>query len=51
MQDAKVELDEFTMVSVLTACANMGALELGEWVNVWIDKNKIKNDVLWEMHL
>ncbi|KAI3774988.1 hypothetical protein L1987_49555 [Smallanthus sonchifolius] len=45
MQDAKVEPDEFTMVSILTACANMGALELGEWVNVWINKNKIKNDV------
>ncbi|KAI3803483.1 hypothetical protein L1987_31635 [Smallanthus sonchifolius] len=45
MQDVKVEPDEFTMVSILTACANMGALELGEWVNVWINKNKIKNDV------
>ncbi|KAJ0700824.1 putative tetratricopeptide-like helical domain superfamily [Helianthus annuus] len=45
MQDAKVEPDEFTMVSVLTACANTGALELGKWVNVCINKNKIKNDV------
>ncbi|KAK9078250.1 hypothetical protein SSX86_002307 [Deinandra increscens subsp. villosa] len=45
MQDAKVKPDEFTMVSILTACANMGALELGEWVKVCIDKNKIKNDV------
>ncbi|XP_023761737.1 putative pentatricopeptide repeat-containing protein At3g15930 isoform X1 [Lactuca sativa] len=48
MQDAKIEPDEFTMVSVVTACANMGALELGEWVKVCIDKShnlKIKNDV------
>ncbi|KAD6794619.1 hypothetical protein E3N88_05515 [Mikania micrantha] len=45
MQDAKVEPDEFTMVSILTACANMGALGLGEWIKICIDKNKIKNDV------
>lgn len=45
MQDAKVEPDEFTMVSVLTACANLGALELGEWIKAYIDKNNIKNDV------
>ncbi|KVH93051.1 Pentatricopeptide repeat-containing protein [Cynara cardunculus var. scolymus] len=47
MQDAKVEPDEFTIVSVLTACANTNALDLGEWINVSIDKNedKIKNDV------
>nr|XP_043626911.1 putative pentatricopeptide repeat-containing protein At3g15930 [Erigeron canadensis]XP_043626913.1 putative pentatricopeptide repeat-containing protein At3g15930 [Erigeron canadensis] len=42
MQDAKVEPDEFTVVTILTACANTGALELGEWVKVCIDKNKIK---------
>lgn len=26
------------------ACANLGALELGEWIRAYIDKNRIKND-------
>ncbi|XP_058112334.1 putative pentatricopeptide repeat-containing protein At3g15930 [Magnolia sinica] len=45
MQVAKIRPDEFTMVSILTACAHLGALELGEWIRVYIDKNMIKNDV------
>ncbi|WOH05525.1 hypothetical protein DCAR_0624942 [Daucus carota subsp. sativus] len=45
MQTAKVKADAYTMVSILTACAHLGALELGEWVKAYIDKNKIKNDV------
>ncbi|XP_050234113.1 putative pentatricopeptide repeat-containing protein At3g15930 [Mercurialis annua] len=44
MQTLNVKPDEFTMVSVLTACAQLGALELGEWVRTYIDKNKVKND-------
>ncbi|CAH8354929.1 unnamed protein product [Eruca vesicaria subsp. sativa] len=46
MQNAGMVPDEFTMVSVLTACAHLGALEIGEWVKTYIDKNKIKNDVV-----
>ncbi|KAK2994481.1 hypothetical protein RJ640_021286 [Escallonia rubra] len=45
MQTAKIEPDEFTMVSILTACANLGTLELGEWIKAYIDKSKIKHDV------
>ncbi|CAL0308794.1 unnamed protein product [Lupinus luteus] len=44
MQMSNVKPDEFTMVSILTACAHLGALELGEWVKTYIDKNSIKND-------
>ncbi|KAL5072449.1 hypothetical protein RYX36_011433 [Vicia faba] len=44
MQVSNVKPDEFTMVSILTACAHLGALELGEWAKTYIDKNKIKND-------
>ncbi|QHN75633.1 Putative pentatricopeptide repeat-containing protein [Arachis hypogaea] len=44
MQMSNVKPDEFTMVSILSACANLGALELGEWVKTYIDKNSIKND-------
>lgn len=46
MQNAGMIPDEFTMVSVLTACAHLGALEIGEWVKTYIDRNKIKNDVV-----
>ncbi|KAM1493388.1 hypothetical protein FF1_025174 [Malus domestica] len=45
MQTSNVKPDEYTMVSILTACAHLGALELGEWIKTYIDKNKIKNDV------
>lgn len=45
MQTEKVKPDEFTMVSVLTACAQLGALEAGEWVKAYIDKNQVKNDI------
>ncbi|KAJ6389621.1 hypothetical protein OIU77_027861 [Salix suchowensis] len=41
MQTSKIKPDEFTMVSILTACAQLGALELGEWIRTYIDKNKI----------
>ena len=45
MQTSNIMGDEFTIVSILTACANLGALELGEWVKTYIDKNKVKNDI------
>lgn len=45
MQVANIRPDKYTMVSILTACANLGALDMGEWVRVYIDKNKIKTDV------
>ncbi|PSS07526.1 Pentatricopeptide repeat-containing protein [Actinidia chinensis var. chinensis] len=45
MQAAKIKPDEFTMVSILTACAHLGALELGEWVKAYIEKNHVKNDI------
>ncbi|XP_010254277.1 PREDICTED: putative pentatricopeptide repeat-containing protein At3g15930 [Nelumbo nucifera] len=45
MQAANVRPDKFTMVSILTVCAHLGALEAGEWLRVYIDKNKIKADI------
>lgn len=44
MQTSKIKPDEFTVVSILTACAHLGALELGEWINTYIDRHKIKKD-------
>lgn len=44
MQASNIRPDEFTMVSILSACAHLGALELGEWIKTYIDKYKVKND-------
>ncbi|KAF8395963.1 hypothetical protein HHK36_017574 [Tetracentron sinense] len=44
MQLEDVEPDEIAMLAALSACAHLGALELGEWIHNYIDKrglNKI----------
>ncbi|CAA0829879.1 Pentatricopeptide repeat-containing protein [Striga hermonthica] len=45
MQRGGVEPDEVTMVSVISACAVTGALELGRWVHAFIRRKGIKNDI------
>ncbi|XP_022714800.1 putative pentatricopeptide repeat-containing protein At3g15930 [Durio zibethinus] len=45
MQASNIRPDEFTVVSILTACAHLGALQIGEWIKAYIDRNKVKNDV------
>jgi len=45
MQYSNVTADEFTMVSVITACAQLGALEIGEWVRVYMSRQGIRMDV------
>ncbi|CAL4951930.1 unnamed protein product [Urochloa decumbens] len=45
MQYSNVRADEFTMVSVITACAQLGALEMGEWARVYMGRQGIKMDV------
>lgn len=45
MQDSKIHPDEYTMVSLLTACAQLGALEVGEWIRLYMARNKIKIDI------
>ncbi|KAK6129546.1 hypothetical protein DH2020_036704 [Rehmannia glutinosa] len=42
MQIVGVRPDEVTMVMVLSACADLGALELGRWVESYIDKEKFE---------
>ncbi|EEF46980.1 pentatricopeptide repeat-containing protein, putative [Ricinus communis] len=37
--------DEITMVSVLSACTDLGALELGKWVESYIEKEKVQKSV------
>ncbi|KAE8709038.1 F6D8.25 [Hibiscus syriacus] len=45
MQESNIRPDEYTMVSILTACAHLGALQIGEWIKIYIVRNKVKNDV------
>ncbi|OVA05808.1 Pentatricopeptide repeat [Macleaya cordata] len=45
MQMAGISPDEVTMVSVITACASTGALDLGKWVHKFVDKYVIKVDL------
>ncbi|KAL5728222.1 hypothetical protein ACHQM5_001334 [Ranunculus cassubicifolius] len=45
MQKEGVKPDEVTMVSVITACASSGALDLGKWVHAFVDKHIIKVDL------
>ncbi|KAI3958138.1 hypothetical protein MKW98_020780 [Papaver atlanticum] len=40
MQKEKMKPDSFTMVAVLSACARLGALELGEWASGLINKDE-----------
>ncbi|KAL3819809.1 hypothetical protein ACJIZ3_005714 [Penstemon smallii] len=46
MQRGGVEPDEVTMVSVISACAMTGALDLGRWVHKFIDKKGLNNDLM-----
>uniref|UniRef100_A0A0E0AX70 Pentatricopeptide repeat-containing protein n=1 Tax=Oryza glumipatula TaxID=40148 RepID=A0A0E0AX70_9ORYZ len=39
--ESNVQPNEVTMVSVLSACANLTALEEGRWVHAFIDKHKM----------
>ncbi|KAM0065858.1 putative tetratricopeptide-like helical domain superfamily, DYW domain-containing protein [Helianthus debilis subsp. tardiflorus] len=45
MQVAGVRPDEVTMVSVLSACSDLGALEVGRWVESYIEREKITKSV------
>ncbi|RZC78720.1 hypothetical protein C5167_002928 [Papaver somniferum] len=45
MQVHGSEPDEITMVSVLSACAHAGALELGKWVHAYLEKNNLDGKI------
>ncbi|KZV25679.1 pentatricopeptide repeat-containing protein [Dorcoceras hygrometricum] len=42
MQNANVEPNEVTMVTVLSSCAALGALETGRWAHSYIKKKNLK---------
>lgn len=41
MQEEGVGVSESTMVSVLSACAHLGALDHGRWAHAYIERNKL----------
>ncbi|KAL0016373.1 hypothetical protein SO802_003442 [Lithocarpus litseifolius] len=45
MQMVGVRPDEITMVLVLSACTDLGALELGKWVESYIEKEGVHKNV------
>ncbi|GAA0186967.1 hypothetical protein LIER_34255 [Lithospermum erythrorhizon] len=49
MQMENVKPNDVTFLSVLPACAHLGALALGKWIHVYIDKHRdsFTNPALW----
>ncbi|OVA17445.1 Pentatricopeptide repeat [Macleaya cordata] len=41
MQIEGIEINEFTLVNVLSACAHLGAFEMGKWVHGYINRNRV----------
>ncbi|XP_031491565.1 pentatricopeptide repeat-containing protein At2g20540-like [Nymphaea colorata] len=46
MQLAGVGPDAVTMASVLSACAQIGALDTGKWVHAYVERKKLRHDVV-----
>ncbi|XP_059638013.1 pentatricopeptide repeat-containing protein At1g08070, chloroplastic [Cornus florida] len=49
MQQSSDEPNDVTLLSILPACAHLGALDLGKWIHAYIDKNyhNLHNTSLW----
>ncbi|XP_073279643.1 pentatricopeptide repeat-containing protein At2g22410, mitochondrial [Primulina huaijiensis] len=46
MQSVNVNPDEVTMVSCLSACAQLGALDVGVWIHHYIEKHNLSLNVV-----
>ncbi|KAJ4958510.1 hypothetical protein NE237_025621 [Protea cynaroides] len=44
MQVCRVKANEVTLVSLLSACAQLGALDQGKLIHVYIEENNVKQD-------
>ncbi|KAL0915337.1 hypothetical protein M5K25_015749 [Dendrobium thyrsiflorum] len=44
MQMKKIKPDKFTVVALLTLCANLGALDQGKWIHRYIEDSNIRID-------
>ncbi|KAF5190194.1 Pentatricopeptide repeat-containing protein [Thalictrum thalictroides] len=51
MQCENIRPDEVTLVSVLSACAQLGALEQGKYVHLLMDRYEVNRDVVLETAL
>ncbi|XP_027070143.2 pentatricopeptide repeat-containing protein At1g08070, chloroplastic [Coffea arabica] len=49
MQLERVEPNDVTFLNILPACAQMGALDMGRWIHVYINKNchHLQNSSVW----
>ncbi|KAG0460895.1 hypothetical protein HPP92_020812 [Vanilla planifolia] len=45
LREDKIKPDEVTITSVLQACTHMGALNLGQWLHVYIRRQRIPMDL------
>lgn len=46
MQVRRIKPDKFLLVTLLTGCAQLGALEQGKWIHGYIDGNNIRVDAV-----
>ncbi|XP_028802697.1 pentatricopeptide repeat-containing protein At1g31430-like [Neltuma alba] len=46
MQMRRIKPDKFIVVTLLTGCAQLGALEQGKWIHGYIDGNKVTLDAV-----
>ncbi|XWS17190.1 hypothetical protein CRYUN_Cryun33cG0047000 [Craigia yunnanensis] len=46
MQIQRVKPDKFVVVSLLTGCAQLGALEQGKWIHGYLNENRIVVDTI-----
>ncbi|XP_009345233.2 pentatricopeptide repeat-containing protein At2g34400 [Pyrus x bretschneideri] len=45
MKEAGVNPDKITLVGVLSACASIGALELGKWIDTYATERGLQHDI------
>ncbi|OMO91361.1 hypothetical protein COLO4_18424 [Corchorus olitorius] len=45
MKDAGVNPDKITLVGVLSACASIGALDLGKWIDTYASERGLQHDI------
>lgn len=45
MQSQNINFDNITMVSVISACANLGSLDTGKWVHELVKRNGLNSNI------
>ncbi|KAK6243333.1 hypothetical protein QUC31_009742 [Theobroma cacao] len=51
MRDSGVRPNQVTMVTVLSLCAEAGALDMGKWVHTYIDRQVVEMDMILQTAL